>query len=86
VGVGLGFHILFGKVEPGWVPRLIATAFLSLAILTVWLAQRRATALTRRLEPHVVVAAKAVNVRLVASLTVAATLALIATIWLVSFP
>jgi putative membrane protein len=27
VGLGLGFNALFGKLEPWWIPRLIATIF-----------------------------------------------------------
>lgn len=86
VGVGIAFHVLFGRVEPNWVPRLIATAFLSVAILVIWRAERRATAMKRRLEPHVVSAARAVNVRLIAGVVIVAALALIAAVWFLTFP
>lgn len=27
VGIGLGFNALFGKMEPEWLPKLIATGY-----------------------------------------------------------
>ena len=47
VAIGVGFHALFRSMQPEWVPRAIATAFLILAILVILLAQRRAAAVTR---------------------------------------
>ena len=58
VGIGLAFHVLFGKIEPAWLPRAIATAFLLIAILVVFLAERRATAVLGRLDAHVIVTAR----------------------------
>lgn len=86
VGIGLAFHVLFGKVEPSWVPRAIASLFLSIAIITIFLAERRAAAAIRRIQPHVVVTAKALNLRLIALATILATTALAAAIWLLDFP
>ena len=86
VGIGLAFHVLFGKMEPSWIPRAIATVFLAIAILVIVLAERRAAAVTQRLEPHVIVSARVVNLRLIAASVALATSALIAAIWLVSFP
>src|SRR5688500_4008837 len=54
IAIGVGFHALFGKVEPSWLPRLIASAFLVLAVLVIVLAERRATAVNKRLNSHVV--------------------------------
>ena len=81
VGIALGFHALFSAIEPGWVPRAIASTFLAIAVLTVWLAERRAAAVMRRLDPHVVVTARTVNLRLIAWAIIAATGALALTIW-----
>ena len=81
VGIALGFHALFGAIEPAWAPRAIASLFLAIAILTIWLAERRATAVIRRLDPHVVVAARGINVRLIAWAIIVATGALALAIW-----
>ena len=82
VGIALGFHALFGAIEPAWAPRAIASMFLAIAVLVIWLAERRASAVIRRLDPHVVVAARGVNLRLVAWSIMAATAALALAIWL----
>ena len=80
--IGLGFQALFSRMQPPWAPKLIATAFLLLSILVIWLAERRATAVMERLNAHVVVTARRMNLRLLASgISIAAT-ALAAAIWL----
>lgn len=86
VGIGVAFHVLFGEIDPPWIPRAIATIFLLLAILVVLLAERRAAAVTCRLEAHVVETARPMNLRLIAWAVVGATAALIAAIWVLSFP
>lgn len=86
VGIGIAFHVLFGKIEPPWLPRAIATVFLAIAILAILLAERRAAAVNRRLRAHVIVSARLVNLRLIAWAVVLATAALIVAIWLLSFP
>lgn len=86
IGIGLAFHVLFGRVEPPWLPRAIATVFLMSAIVVILLAERRAAAVVNRLDSHVVVNARVVNIRLISWMIVVATVALVAAIWLVSFP
>ena len=81
IAIGVGFNALFAKLEPPWVPRLIATGFLLLAIAIIVLAERRAAAVMDRLSAHVVETAKTVNLKL---LTIAVSLgagALIVAIW-----
>ena len=85
VAIGVGFHALFPKIEPPWVPRAIATAFLLLAIVVILLAERRAAAVTDRLSAHVVVTAKAVNLKLFAGSISVGAAVLIAAIWLTDF-
>jgi putative membrane protein len=82
IGIGLGFHALFGRIEPLWLPRAIATAFLVIAIIIFLAAERRACVVIRRLHTHKVETVKIGVVRLITIVTVAATLALIAAIWL----
>ena len=83
VAIGVGFHALFQTLQPPWLPRAVATAFLILAIIVIVLAQRRASAVTRRLSAHVVENAKPMNLRLFASVISVGAAALIGAIWLV---
>ncbi|MFD2256126.1 YidH family protein [Luteolibacter algae] len=54
IGLGLGFQAFFQKVEPTWVPKGIATLFILLGMLLIWLAERRADGLlTERTGNHV---------------------------------
>lgn len=82
VALGVGFHALFPTMQPTWLPRAIASAFLVIAILVIVLAERRAAAVMRRLNTHVVVTARAVNLRLFAVAVSLGAAALILAIWL----
>jgi len=82
VAVGVGFNALFEKMQPAWVPKSIATAFLALAILMFMMAERKSCAVMKRLHSHEVKSAGTVSLRLLAYLFSAATLALIAAMWL----
>lgn len=82
IALGVGFHALFNKMEPSWVPRAIATAFLLLAILVICLAERRSVALARRLDTHVVERARRSHLRLIAGCISLGTTALVSAIWL----
>ena len=42
MGVGVGFNALFGRLEPDWVPKAIATLLLAIAIVIFFAAERRA--------------------------------------------
>lgn len=81
IGIGLGFHALFGRIEPLWLPRAIATAFLVIALIIFVAAERRACVVIRRLHTHQIETVKIAVVRLITIVTVAATLALIAALW-----
>ncbi|HEX6410553.1 MAG TPA: DUF202 domain-containing protein [Sphingomicrobium sp.] len=83
IAIGIGFHALFQTMQPAWVPRGIATAFLLLAILLVALAEWRAAAVMKRLSPHVVSTAQAVNLRFIAAIIALGSAALIGAIWLI---
>lgn len=81
LAIGVGFHALFGEMQPGWLPRAIATLFLLLAIALVILAERRATSVLARLSPHVIVTSRPMNLRLFTVVIVVGAGALIAAIW-----
>jgi putative membrane protein len=82
IALGVGFHALFNKMQPGWAPRAIATGFLLLASVVAWLAARRAAAVTSRLSPHVVNSARRMNLELIASAVSLGAAALAVAIWL----
>ncbi|MEO8455986.1 MAG: DUF202 domain-containing protein [Sphingomicrobium sp.] len=85
IGIGLAFNALFGRVEPGWIAKLIATGFLLIAVMIFIGAERRSCAVFSRLETHKVQSVKLTSIRILAYASIAATLALIAAIWLLSF-
>ena len=82
VGIGLGFNALFETLQPPWVPKAIATAFLLIAIFIFLSAERRACRILSRLDAHHVAVIKPLRIRLLAWTLSAATLALGAAIWL----
>lgn len=82
IAIGVGFHALFNRVEPSWLPRLIATGFLALAAAIAWLAARRAASVTSKLSPHVVRTAQKVNLNVIALAVSLGALTLAVAIWL----
>lgn len=83
IALGIGFHALFQKLQPAWLPRGIATAFLLLAIMLVALAEWRAAAVTKRLSTHIVSTARPINLRIIAGIVALGAAALIGAIWLI---
>jgi putative membrane protein len=81
VGIGLGFSALFRALEPTWIPKAIATCFLSVAIFIFVSAERRACVIIGRLESHSIAALKPMRIRLLSWILVAATAGLIVAIW-----
>ena len=82
IGIALGFHAFFGRIEPAWLPRAIATVFLAIAIIIFLAAERRACAVRARLHAHEVETIKITRIRLITVVAVLATGALTAGIWL----
>jgi len=82
LAIGVGFHALFGTLQPPWLPRAIATGFFLLAAVLIILAERRAAAVMKRLSSHVVVTARPINLRLFAAMVAASSVALVAAVWL----
>ena len=85
IGIGLAFNALFSRVEPPWIPKLIASTFLLVAIVIFVTAERRACAVLARLHTHSVLAVKTAGIRITSFASIAATAALIAAIWLLRF-
>jgi putative membrane protein len=82
IGIAVGFHALFGAVQPRWVPQGIATLFLLLALLIAWAAWRRASRLHTRLSPHLAELARPMNLALIATIISLGAVSLAATFWL----
>ena len=82
VGIGLGFNALFGKMQPEWAPKSIATAFLLIAIFIFIAAERSACAVMHRLHAHRIVTVNITSLRIMTMLSVMATLALCGAIWM----
>lgn len=81
VGIAVGFHALFGSVEPRWVPQSIATLFLALGVLIAWSAVNRSASMRHRLSSHTAEAAKPVNMALIAGVVSLGALALGGAFW-----
>jgi putative membrane protein len=82
VGIGLGFQALFVKMEPGWVPRAIATLFLLLGVFLFVSAERRACTVLHRLKAHQVSEFKNTRLRLMTAIASVGVIALTAAMWL----
>ncbi|GGD47933.1 YidH family protein [Croceicoccus pelagius] len=82
VGIGLGFHALFEKMEPSWLPRAISTCFILAGITIFYLAERNSRALLEKLDAHAVAPVRRVNLRIVAVVVGAGSFILLAGIWL----
>ena len=85
IAIGVGFHALFNRMQPEWIPRGIASLFLVMAGIIVWLAARRAASVTRRLSPHVVASARGVNLELIAAAISFGAAVLVGAIWFLPF-
>ena len=85
VGIGLGFQALFVKMEPSWVPRVIATLFLLLGIFLFVSAEMRACEGLQRLKSHEVKGFRNARLRLMTTVATLGVLALIAAMWLLPF-
>lgn len=85
IGIGLAFNALFSRVDPPWIPKLIATVFLLIAVVIFIAAERRACAVFTRLETHQVKSVKVSSVRAITIASVLATAGLIGAMWLLSF-
>ena len=53
VALALGLKAVFGAFEPSWVPRLVSSIFILVALMIFWAARRNAIAMMDRLNAHV---------------------------------
>ena len=85
VGIGLGFNALFGKLEPAWLPKAIATLFIGIGIFIFWAAQRKACSALQRLNSHKAEPVKGTDMRLIASLMTVGSAAFGVAVWMFDF-
>ena len=85
-GLGLGFNALFGKLEPAWVPKAIATLFIVIGIFIFWAAQRNGCAVQERMEAHRASPVAKSNLKLIAGAMAFASACLAVGIWTIELP
>lgn len=86
VGIGLGFNALFGKLEPAWIPRVIATLFICIGIFIFWAAQRNGCAVQKRLSAHQAQPLKSQNLKLIAAFMATGSSCLAIGMWIIKVP
>jgi putative membrane protein len=82
IGVGLGFHVIFGELDPPWLARAIASLFIALGAVIALTAERRACRTFDRLSTHEVDRPRIPQIRWISWSIVAGALALLAGLWL----
>lgn len=69
-------------MEPVWLPKALATAFILVAVAIVFAAQRKAVAVAHRPECHKAEPMRGLTLRLIAGAMMLASVGLAAAIWL----
>ena len=81
IGIGLAFQGLFGKLDPPWLARVIATVFILLGAMIAITAERRASIGLKRMTSHKVDGFQPPKLRWIAYSVALGGLALIAAFW-----
>ena len=84
IGVGIGFHVVFGEFDPPWLARAIATLFILLGVTIAYTAERRACSTFDRLSTHAVDRPKAPSIRWMSWSVMAGGLLLVAGLWILN--
>ena len=84
IGVGLGFHVIFGDLDPPWLAQAIATLFILLGATIAFTAERRACRTFQRLSTHEVKRPRTPNLRWMSWSVIIGALALIAGLWILN--
>ncbi|QUL38977.1 YidH family protein [Erythrobacter sp. JK5] len=80
-GIGLGFNALFGKLDPVWLPKTIATLFIVIGIFIFWAAQRNGCRVKDRLDAHEAEPVAAMNIKLISGAMALGSASLAVSIW-----
>ena len=86
VGVGLGFNALFGKIDPAWVAKGIASAFILIGVFVFLAAERNAAAVKKRMDAHEASPIRGIKLKVIAGAMAVASLCLVAGIWAIDLP
>ncbi len=81
IGIGIGFHVVFGAFQPPWLAQAIASLFIVLGISIAYTAERRACSTFSRLSSHEIDRPQTPNIRWMSWSIIAGGMALIAGIW-----
>jgi putative membrane protein len=84
IGIGLAFHVVFGKFEPPWLARAIATVFILAGAWLAIAAERRACRTFERLRPHQIDAPQAPLFKWLGWAVAGGALVLIAGLWVLN--
>ena len=84
IGIGIGFNALFEKLEPIWVPKSIASGFIIIGMVVMYLAQHRACSAFERLNAHSVHIPAVKKLRMLSWAVIAGGIALITAFWLLN--
>lgn len=82
IGVAIGLQAVFGKFEPTWAAKAVATLFLIVAIIIFWSARRQACKTFARLHENDVEATPTRGFTLLASIMTFAAISTGAILWL----
>jgi len=83
IGVAIGLHAIFGELTPLWLPKMVASLFLFVALVFVWSARIRACGTRDKLSENDVDTGDSQSYSLIAALVSIATLATGAILWMV---
>ena len=81
VGIGAGFQALFGKLEPAFLARGIATVFVLAGVFIFVVAARSANRVCARLHSHAAHPLRGVRINAIAWMFAGASCALLVGIW-----
>lgn len=85
-GIGLGFNALFGKLQPWWLPRMIATIFIIIGLFIFYMAQRNGCRVQDRLSAHDAKPMHGMNLKLISGVMALGSASLAVGMWLIELP
>ena len=81
LGLALGFQAVFGKIDPVWLPKLVASGFAAIAILIFVSAYRQARLVFHRMNSHQFETTSRNHLRLLCAVMIIGAAAVVAGIW-----
>ena len=81
LGIGLALNALFGRLEPVWIPKAVATFFALIGVLIFFLAMRKAETIAKRLNAHDVEQIGCWPIRLIGGAMSVGALCFVALVW-----